>query len=63
MTAFTEEDPWDYKVSDHEYKGFKLGCYHATTAKSANALIFFIPDFAVTARSFGSFFEAFSKDP
>ena len=30
--------------------------------KNARALIFFLPDFAVTARSFGSFFEPFAKD-
>ena len=32
------------------------------TDKNARALIFFLPDFAVTARSFGNFFEAFAKD-
>ena len=30
--------------------------------KNARALIFLLPDFAVTARSFGSFFEPFAKD-
>jgi len=62
MTPFSLEDPWEYKVKDEEYKGLKLGCYHQTSGKNARALIFFIPDFAVTARSFGNFFESFAND-
>ena len=62
MTPFLVEDPWEYNVRDEEYKEFKLGSYHHKSGKNAKALIFFIPDFAVTARSFGSFFESFASD-
>jgi len=33
-----------------------------SSGKNAKALMFFLPDFAVTARSFGYFFEPYAKD-
>ena len=62
MTRFKNENPFDYKVRDEEYKGFKLACFEEPTTKNPKALIFFLPDFGVTASSFGNFFEPFAKD-
>ena len=33
------------------------------TSKNPKALIFFLPDFAVSAKNFGTFFEPFANDP
>ena len=62
MSPFAEEDPFNYKVTDDEYKGFKLRCFHEPTSRNPRALLIFIPDFAVTARSFGNFFSPFAAD-
>lgn len=62
MAPFPVEDPWEFKVRDNQYKGFKLGSFHMPSERNVRALLFFLPDFGVTARSFGSFFEGFSKD-
>lgn len=62
MTPFSHENPFDYNAKDEEYKGFRLGCYHESSGRNPNAIIFFVPDFAVTARSFGSFFFPFAND-
>ena len=61
-TSFPEVDPFDYKVADEEFEGLKLGSYCQSTNKNTKALIFFLPDFGVTAKSFGCFFENFAND-
>ena len=49
-------------MQDDEFEGLRLGSYCFPTKKNAKAIIFFFPDFGVTARSFGGFFEAFAND-
>ena len=62
MAPFAETNPFEYVVKDDEYKGFKLGCYHEPSTKNPRAVIIFISDFGVTARSFGGFFTPFATD-
>ena len=62
MTPFTVENPFEYNAKDEQYKGFRLGVYHEPSARNAKAVMFFVPDFGVTCRSFGSFFYPFAND-
>ena len=55
--------PFELKVRDEVDKFFKLGCYHLSSLKNPKAIIFFVPDFAVSAKNFGVFFEPFTQDP
>ena len=40
----------------------RLGSYCTPLEKNAKAIMFYFPDFAVTGRSYGNFFEPFAKD-
>lgn len=57
MTAFSQVNPFDYKVKDEEFTGLKLTCYHESSTKNANALVFFLPDFGISAKNFGHVFQ------
>ena len=62
MTQFKEIEGFEYKVADDVVEGLRLGSYCISVEKNAKAIIFFLPDFGVTANSFGCFFESFAKD-
>jgi hypothetical protein len=57
LTAFSQLNPFDYKVKCEEFTGLKLACFHETSTKNAKALLFFLPDHGVSAKSFGSSFQ------
>jgi len=50
-------NPFDYKVKDEEFKGLKLACFHESSNKNAKALVFFLPDFGLSAKNYGSMFQ------
>ena len=56
MTPFSQVEPFQLKVNADEYKHFKLAVYHEASKKNAKALMFFLPDFGVSAKNFGSLF-------
>jgi hypothetical protein len=57
MVPFTESEPFEYKVKCEEFSGLKLAVYHEKSNKNAKALCFFLHDFGVSAKNFGSLFH------
>jgi pimeloyl-ACP methyl ester carboxylesterase len=62
LTPFSQLNPFIYKVKDEAFKGFKLSVFHETSTKNAKALVFFLPDYAFTAKNFGSLFKQLTAD-
>jgi pimeloyl-ACP methyl ester carboxylesterase len=55
-------NPFDYKVKDDECEAFKLACYHNTSAKNPKAILYFLPDFGLSANNYGAFFKPFGAE-
>ena len=62
LTAFTQINPFSYKVKDEAFKGLKLQVFHEASTKNAKILVFFLPDFGLTAKNFGSLFSKMTND-